>query len=266
MRNIILLSVLLTFIGCDVQKKSVLEQFTTNDILKIFEKENTKGCFIIQDFKNNKSLSYNSVRLDSVFLPASTFKIINSMIALETEVIKDENEIIKWDGKKRFINEWNRDHNLKSGIKYSVVWLYQELARRIGEDRMLHWVKTANYGNKNIGGNIDTFWLNGEIRISANQQIDFLKRLYLKELPFSKQNQEIVKDIMIVEKKPNYTIRAKTGWAARVERQIGWYVGYIEKNDNVYFFALNMDIKSKQDAAKRKLITKQITDLLYLTK
>jgi len=266
MKNSILLAIILIFIGCDVQIKSVLEQFSTKDIQKIFEKENADGCFIIHDFKNNKSLSYNSARLDSTFLPASTFKIINSMIALETEVIKDENETIKWDGKKRFVNEWNQDHNLKSGIKYSVVWLYQELAKRIGQEKMSHWVNAANYGNKNIGGNIDTFWLNGEIRISANQQIEFLKRLYLNALPFSIKNQEIVKEIMIVEKGHDYIIRAKTGWATRVERQIGWYVGYIEKNDNVYFFALNMDIKSKQDTAKRKLITKQITDLLYLTK
>jgi beta-lactamase class D len=211
-------------------------------------------------------LSFNEERLDSAFLPASTFKIINSMIALETEVIKDENEIIKWDSIDRGNDNWNRDQNLESGLKYSAVWFYQELARRIGEERMKYWVEASDYGNKNINGGIDVFWLRGDIRISSNQQIDFLKKLYFNQLPFSQKNQEIVKRIMIVDQTADYTIRAKTGWAARIDNQIGWYVGYLEKGENVYFFTVNIDIKNSDDAAKRKIIVSKILDHLQLTK
>lgn len=263
MKKLIFLSISLFFLACNSQEKSILDQYSTKDLQKIFERENVNGCFIVHDFKNNISLSHHPARLDSAFLPASTFKIINSIIALETEVIKNEKEIIKWDGKERFVKSWNQDHNLASGIKNSVVWLYQELAKRIGKERMSYWVKKSDYGNKNIGGKIDYFWLNGEIRITPNQQIDFLERLYLNQLPFQKKNQETVKKILLVEQSDNYTIRAKTGWAARVEQQIGWYIGYLENKDNVYFFALNMDINSSDESRKRKEITNEI--LKYLT-
>ena len=263
MKNLSIVLLIFVLFGCK-KEQSILNQYTSKDIQSIFERENVNGCFIIQDFKHKNTLSYNSSRLDSAFLPASTFKIINSMIALETEVIKDENEIIKWDGKERFVKSWNKDHNLKSGIKNSVVWFYQELARRIGEERMKEWVENANYGNKNIGGKIDYFWLNGDIRITPNQQIEFLNRLYLNELPFKLKNQEIAKRILIVDETDEYTIRAKTGWAARIENQIGWYVGYLENKDNVYFFALNMDIRSSEEARKRKEITNEILKTLTL--
>ena len=264
MKYTLFLSAALFLFGCKKQNDSILNQYSTTDLKEIFEKENVNGCFIIHDFKNNKSLVHNSARIDSAYLPASTFKIINSMIALETGVIKDEQEIVKWDGKKRFVSAWNRDHNLETGIKYSVVWMYQELARKIGEERMSQWVKKAEYGNQNIGGEIDLFWLNGDIRITANQQIDFLKRLYLNQLPFEQENQETVKKILIVEQNDTYTIRAKTGWAARIENQIGWYVGYLENENNVYFFALNMDIRNSEEAKKRKEITNKILEILTL--
>ena len=263
-----LLSLFLLFIlfACSPQSNSILNNYSSSDLEGIFKSEKINGCFAIYDLKNDAKLSFNSERLDSAFLPASTFKIINSMIALETGVIQDEKEIIKWDSIDRRYNEWNRDQNLESGLKYSAVWFYQELARRIGEERMKHWVEASDYGNKNINGGIDVFWLSGDIRISPNQQIDFLQKLYFNQLPFLQKNQEIVKKIMIVEQTPDYTIRAKTGWAARINKQIGWYVGYIEKGENVYFFAINIDIKNSDDAPKRKIIVSKILDHLQLTK
>lgn len=264
MKYILFLSLIL--FACSKQQKSVLSNYSSTDIENIFESENVNGCFIIYDLKNDKKLTFNAARLDSAFLPASTFKIINSMIALETGIVKDENEIIPWDSIDRGYDKWNMNQNLESGIKYSAVWFYQELARRIRHDRMEYWVKASKYGNQNINGNIDSFWLNGEIRITPNQQIDFLKKLYFNQLPFSKENQEIVKKIMLVEQTPQYIIRAKTGWAARVDKQIGWYVGYLEKGENVYFFAINMDIQNDNDPPKRKRITTKILDHIQLTK
>ena len=260
------LVLLLFLFSCSQKHNSILSNYQSADLEKYFLQNDINGCFVIYDLKNDVRLSYNTTRCDSTFLPASTFKIINSMIALETEVIKNEKEIIKWDSISRFVKIWNQDHNLETGIKYSVVWMYQELARRIGEDRMKYWVEKSNYGNKNIGGDIDTFWLEGDIRITPNQQIDFLKRLYHNQLPFKKINQEKVKSILVVDQNEDYIIRAKTGWAARIEKQIGWYVGYLERDDNVYFFAINIDIAKDGDAAMRKNITSKILDHLQLTK
>jgi len=265
MKILLSFSLLLTLFACSSQSNSILNKYSSFDLERIFKSEQINGCFTIYDLKNDVKLNYNAKRLDSVFLPASTFKIINSMIALETGVIKDEKEIIKWDSVNRSYDQWNSDQNLESGLKYSAVWAYQELARRIGEKRMKYWVKASNYGNKNVNGGIDVFWLSGDIRISPNQQIDFLKKLYLNQLPFSQKNQEIIKKIMIVNQTADYTIRAKTGWATRIHNQIGWYVGYIEKGENVYFFTINIDIKKSTDAAKRKIIVSKILQHLQLT-
>lgn len=248
----------------DAQKGPELLSFSPAQFQEIFDSNEVKGAFLLYDLKNDTTLVFNKARTKTGYLPASTFKIINSLIALETGVIKDEEEIFKWDGEKRWVEDWNRDHNLRSAIKYSVVWFYQELARRIGEERMQHFIDTVGYGNRDIGGGIDLFWLEGNIRITMEEQINFLKRLYKNELPFSQRSLDIVKDIMILEKTEDYILRGKTGWAARTEPNIGWFVGYLERKDNVYFFATNIDINKDEDTKARQQITLQILKELKL--
>lgn len=228
------------------------------DFQKIYDDFGVNGCFIIYDLKNDEMITYNEARLDSQFLPASTFKIINSLNALESGVIADENEVIKWDGKKRNYENWDKNQTLASALRFSVVWAYQELVERMGRDTIQYFIDSNKYGNQNIDGNLTTFWLNGELRITPYQQLDFLKKLYHSELKFSKKNIDIVKEIMILEKTDDYIYRAKTGWAMRVKRQIGWFVGYIEQNENVYFFVNNIDIKEKKDAKAREGIVKSV--------
>jgi len=229
-----------------------------NTLDGIFAENGINGSVIIFDLNINDYIEYNTERNNLSFLPASTFKILNSLMALETGVISDENEIIKWDGKDRGYDKWNMDHNLRSAIKYSAVWFYQELARRMGKEKIQEFVDSTDYGNKNINGNINSFWLDGELRISPKQQIDFLVKLYKSDLPFLKKYLDIVKDILIVERSENYVLRAKSGWAVRPERQIGWYVGYVEQNENVYFFAVNIDINNNSDAPKREKIAREV--------
>ena len=225
---------------------------------KYFKERNIDGCFLLYDLKQNKYSGYNLKRTDSAFIPASTFKIFNSLVALETGVIKDENEIIKWDSVDRGYEQWNKDNNLRSAFKYSVVWFYQELARRIGQERMQKYIDTAGYGNQNINGGIDLFWLQGDLRITPKQQVDILVKLYNNDLPFSSRAIEIVKDIMIYEKTDDYILRAKTGWGVRLASQVGWFVGYVIKGDDVFFFVNNIDIHNDEDASGRISITKDI--------
>ncbi|MEZ5198111.1 MAG: class D beta-lactamase [Bacteroidales bacterium] len=199
-----------------------------------FDSFDLQGSFIMYDLNKGSYLYVNPDQKDIEFPPASTFKICNSLIGLETGVIEDENFVIPWDSVQRNFSAWNQDINLSQAIKYSVVWYYQELARRVGEQRMQEWITKSQYGNEEIGGGIDQFWLRGDLRITPQQQIEFLKRLYRNELPFSNKNQETVKRIMIVEETPDYTMHAKTGWA--LVNNTGWYIGYVEKEHNVYFF------------------------------
>ena len=165
--------------------------------------------------------------------------------------------ILTWDGIEREIPEWNRDLNTRQAFKFSAVWFYQVLARRVGYERMQTWLNNTGYGNQNIGTpeDIDTFWLKGELRITPQSQIQFLRRLHNNDLTFSEQSLSIVKNIMIVEQTPDYTLRAKTGWAT--QSQTGWYVGYLEQDQNVYFFATNIDILNENDLSARIELTRR---------
>lgn len=186
-----------------------------------------------------------------VFCRPPTFKICNSLIALETKVIEDENVVFKWDGKQRQLPEWNADTDMKLAFKNSTVWYYQEIAKRVGNERMKYWLNKASYGNEDTAGGIDGFWLWGNLRISPVQQIDFLKRLHDNKLPFSQRSMDIVKRIMIAKDTLGNVVRAKTGGGKQEGKYIGWYVGYVTTKDNVYYFS-NF-IQSEENTADFKL-------------
>ncbi len=210
---------------------------TRDDFKKYYDAYHVSGSFVLYDLRKNNYLLYNREQFHEPFIPASTFKICNSLIGLETGVIKDLDFVIPWDSVIRPITAWNRDHNLRSAFQNSVVLYYQEVARRIGGERMKYWLDKAHYGNADTSGGIDRFWLDGGLRITPAQQIDFLKRLYLGELPFSKRSMGIVREIMIVKDTLGVVVRAKTGRSEQDGKQIGWYVGYLERKGNVYFFS-----------------------------
>jgi len=234
----------------------------TVNFARHFQELGVEGSIAIYDLKGDRLYQHNPQRNATAFLPASTFKILNSLISLETGVISNELAVLTWDGIERQIPAWNRDLNMKEAIKISAVWFYKVLARRVGHEQMQKWVAKVGYGNQKIGSkdDIDKFWLNGELRITPNEQIQFLRRLNKNDLPFSERSLSVVKDILIVEQTPDYTLRAKTGlvgFGEQTESQIGWYVGYLEKNKNVYFFATNIDIRNKNDPAARIELTRR---------
>jgi len=204
-------------------------------------------------------ITYNDPDNETRKIPASTFKVLNSLIALETGVIDDDTTIIKWDSVDRLYAAWNVDHTLRTAIKYSAVWFYQELARRIGSDKMEYFVELVNYGNNDVSGPIDSFWLKGPLMISPKEQVDFLVELYHGDLPFSEWVIETVKDIMVLERSEDYILRGKTGWAMN-SGNTGWFVGYIEREGNVYFFAncIQADNAGARFPEARVVIAKKI--------
>lgn len=225
-----------------------------------FEKYKVNGTFVLHSLSSGKSEFYNKARSDSSFLPASTFKILNSLIALETNSVCSINDTIKWDGIDRGWDKWNCDQSMKTAMPFSCIWFYQELARRVGKETMQKWINEVKYGNTKMGAQIDNFWLEGALRISANEQIKFIERLIKNKLPFDIDNQKIVKELMIMESTKDYVLHAKTGWAMRVKKQVGWYVGYVVAKNQIWIFAMNMDIKKKSDARYRKQITYEILE------
>lgn len=249
--NIIIFSVIIS--GICFSQESM-------DYGKYFDEYNVKGSFLLYDLKKDKYYYYDSSRCNTRFTPASTFKIPNSIIGLETGVIPDENFVIKWDGVKRNFKGWNRDLDMKTAIEVSAVPYYQELARRVGENKMKEMVALLGYGNMDITGGIDKFWLDGSLRISQFEQIAFLKRLYNDELPVSSRSMEITKKIIPGEDTMGLKFKGKTGWGEQDNKVIGWWVGWIQKDNDVYFFATNIESDNPDDrfAAARKTITKNI--------
>lgn len=222
---------------------------------KLFSDRGVEGTIIISSLDGETEYLFNKERSEEGFLPASTFKIANTLISLDEGIIGSEKEVIKWDGKDRGWDQWNKDQSLETAFPISCVWFYQELAKRVGNSKYLSHLVKLNYGNMLTGPNLATFWLDGDLKISAREQINLLKKLYKNQLPFKNKHFKILKKIMIVDKTPQCIIRAKTGWAVRVSKQIGWYVGYVETRGNVWFFATNIDIKRKSDASYREEIT-----------
>jgi beta-lactamase class D len=224
-----------------------------NSLKKYFDENKAEGCFALKDNGTGKFTIYNLGRYrDSSYLPASTFKIVNSLIGLQTGRIVNDSMIIKWDGVKRMNDEWNKDLNMYNAFRVSAVPYFQEVARRIGKDTMQFWLDSLKYGLKsykekvNIKSAVDSFWLDNSMKVTPDQQLGLVQKLYFDELPFFKSYQEVVKRAMLFENKTDYRLAYKTGWGFNEKgNNIGWMTGWIEENNHPYFFVLNLESGDK---------------------
>lgn len=230
-----------------------------NSLKTYFDSNHVRGSFALFDNGQGAFTIYNLTRYrDSAYLPASTFKIVNSLIGIQTGKIADEKMIIKWDGIKRKNEDWNKDLSMEQAFKLSAVPYYQEVARRIGKDTMQRWLDSLHYGNKKINGPVDSFWLNNSLKITADEQLGLVKKLYFTQLPFNKRTQNIVKKVMLQESNANYQLSYKTGWGFTEKgNALGWVVGWIEENKHPYFFVLNVEGSSDIDmiSIRKKILT-----------
>ncbi|MFT4095333.1 MAG: penicillin-binding transpeptidase domain-containing protein [Niabella sp.] len=214
---------------------------------KYFSENRLNGCFALYNNGTGAFSVYNLKRYrDSTYLPASTFKIINSLIGLQTGVISSDSMSIPWDGIKRRA-EWDKDLTMYAAFRISAVPYYQEVARRIGKDTMQLWLDSLKYGAGKDKkpykiSKIDTFWLDNSLKITPDQNLGVVKQLYFDELPFFKIYQEKVKHAMLFENNANYRLAYKTGWGTTEKgHTLGWIVGWVEENKHPYFFVLNVE-------------------------
>ncbi|HEU4858505.1 MAG TPA: penicillin-binding transpeptidase domain-containing protein [Chitinophagaceae bacterium] len=232
---------------------------------KYFTENRVRGCFGLYNNATNQFTFYNKKRFtDSSYLPASTFKIVNSLIGLQTGVISSDSMVIKWDGVQRKIADWNKDLTMYEAFRVSAVPYYQEVARRIGKDRMEYWMDTVNYGAGSkdtafqIKTAIDTFWLDNTLKLTPDEELGLVKMLYFNQLPFFKTYQEKVKRAMLFENETTYRLAYKTGWGKNENGDhLAWLVGWIEENNHPYFFVLNFestDINADIPAIRMKIL------------
>jgi beta-lactamase class D len=211
---------------------------------------------VIENLKTGKRYIYNDARAKERFLPASTFKIVNTLIALREGIVKNEKETIAWDRIDKGLPEWNRDQSIETAFPSSCVWFYQELAKKTGNERYLKCLKEIGYGNMMTGKSVDSFWLDGDLRISAIEQIGVMRNILLKKYCFEDRHYATLKRLMTTDRTVDYTLYAKTGWTMRVRPQIGWYVGFIETKGDTWIFVCDLDIEKPDQASFRK-------DLVY---
>ncbi|MBS1518448.1 MAG: class D beta-lactamase [Bacteroidetes bacterium] len=243
----------------EVSKDGSKEEYRT-DFQMIIDSAGLTGGVLIYDPQSDVYYSNDFERSTTGYLPASTFKIPNSIIALETGVAKDDSTMYKWDGKKRSLPQWEQDLILKDAFSLSCVPCYQQIAREIGVDRMKEYLNKFDYGDITVdSSNIDKFWLEGDSKISQMQQIDFLKKFYTSGLPVSARTSEIMKRIMLIEESDSYKLSGKTGWAKSRNKNLGWFVGYVETEGKVFYFATNIESKKGFNMDNFAKIRPQIT-------
>ena len=218
----------------------------------LFQKAGVNGTFVLYDVTAGTLKGYNRARAEERFTPASTFKIPNTLIGLSVGAVAGVDAVLPYKGPAQpFIKEWARDMSLREAIVLSNVPIYQELARRIGPERMQTGLAALDYGNKEIGPAIDQFWLVGPLKISAVEQTRFLAGLAREALPFPRSCQKSLREILQLERGSGWALYGKTGWQNAPGPGVGWWVGWVEKEGRIYAFALNMAIQKPEDAPKR---------------
>lgn len=230
-----------------------------HEIDSLYSLNAINGSILIESLDRKVKYQHNVNDKES-FIPASTFKIPNTLIILEEGLIKDQSEVIKWDGKEREYPVWNKDQTLKSAFQVSCVWCYQRYARQVGDKKYHEYFQKFDYGNHLTGTDIARFWLDGDLRISVEEQINFLRKVYAEDLPVEKRHIKTLKSIMLSEQTNNYKIWSKTGWSGKD----GWYVGYLVTNNQTWFFTNHIEIKSKSDLKLRKKLTMETFKILNI--
>jgi len=225
---------------------------TRDDLLPLFAQAGAEGCFALHDAATDRVEIVNPLRAILPFIPASSFKVANALIALETGVVRDVDEVIPHGGRPQPVAAWQRDMSIRDAVPLSAVPIFQEIARRVGLARYREWLPRLAYGNADPGEDVEHFWLRGPLAISAMEQVRFLGRLATGRLDASQAAQAAVRSVLLLERAGDAALFGKTGWTGRdVADPVGWWVGWVERAGAVHAFALNMRMTAIAEAPKR---------------
>ena len=225
-------------------------------IEQLFRNAGIDGTIVIESVTTGQRFVHNDPRSRQGFTAASTFKVLNTLIALEEGAISGSDAIFHWDGTPYEVADWNRDQTLTSAFKVSCVWCYQQLARQVGSLKYPTYIQQSSYGQLRQPFNVAEFWLDGSLTISAEQQVAFLRQIVERNLPFKASSYDTLKKIMVIDETGRYRLYAKTGWATRTPPSVGWYVGYVETSGDIWLFALNLATRDAKDLPLRIQIAK----------
>lgn len=225
-------------------------------IAALFTQADVRGTFVVVT-SDGALTGHDETRANTRFVPASSFKIANALIGLARSTVRDVDEVLPWGGKAQPFPHWERDMSLREAFPMSNVPVFQELARRTGLETYRKDLARLGYGNAAVGERVDRFWLDGPLAISAVEQVNFLTRLAAGTLPYPPGAQRSVRAIARMESGPGWALYGKTGWQNAPEPGVGWWVGWVECDRRVHAFALNIDMRSIEDAALRQLLGRE---------
>jgi len=265
MKNSILIAILILISGCSVSRREEPKYF-----------HGMSGCFLLYHLKTQSFEKEIGDTCKERFSASSTFKVPLAVMAFDSKILS-ENQILKWDGKVRQMPMWNRDHDAKSWMQYSVVWFSQKLTPKLGEKKLKNYLNIMNYGNKDISTGITTAWLNkpndlrGALAISAYEQVEFMKNLWGNKFPVSIKAMELTKKIIYKETSPNgFRLSGKTGsnsYDPDGKIQLGWFVAHLTNGAEEYIAVTNLrdskpsEINSFGGPRAEKLMKKILTDV-----
>lgn len=208
-------------------------------------------CVIVAPLDGAPEMIAGGAECNRRTLPASTFKIPHALVALHTGIVT-EHTVMTWDLEKKGLSAWERDHTLDSAMKWSVLWFFQRAARSIGRERELEHLRAFGYGSQRFSGEVDQFWLNGDLLISPREQIAFLKRMFGYQLPIARAHVDAVIAAMTMPPGKllnamgihdfaigwdNPVVRAKTGNGAVNGERASWAIGQIVSGGREFVFA-----------------------------
>jgi beta-lactamase class D len=259
MKYNLLVILLVTIYSCSISKIKKEVKKSSLDLTS-YNSEDFEFSVLVYDCNDNNYFIFNDSLSKIPFSPASTFKIANAIVALENKIVTNENFELPWDSVNRVNPAWNKTQNLNSAFKNSTVWYFQEIARRIGSERMIDGLRKIDYCDTTfaINNDIDGFWLNGNLKKSLKEQVLFVEKLASKKLKVKKSTYRVLKNIMASDTISNSYVYSKTGWGVDGNEDIGWYIGYVLKDNKIYTFGtlLKTSNYEKVDIIKlRKEIT-----------
>lgn len=218
-----------------------------------------EGSFVLYDLKGDIWKIYDMERATLQVAPNSTYKIYDALFGLENGIITPENSLIEWNGNSYPFEAWNRNQTLLSAMEASVNWYFQAIDEQLGASQVQKYLHEIGYGNEDLSGDFSSYWLESSLKISPIEQVELLTKLQNNSLGFALKNVKAVKDAIHISSSDFGNLYGKTGTGRVNGKDInGWFIGFVEKTDNTYFFATNLHAANHADGNAASKITMSI--------
>ena len=228
------------------------------DLEHVFTDAGVSGGFVLYEVSSRSATVVGPEQVRERAVPESTFMLAHTLIALQTDVVDDVDEVVTQEDEGDVDRE--RDMSLREALSTSNDPVYQELARRAGPEALAAWVDRFEYGNRSVGGRdeVDSFWLEGPLKVSALEQAEFLARLAGAELPIDTEHQLAVQELALYEQGENYSLYVQDGWAQETDPEAGWWIGWVDGDSGLHTFALHLEIEEETQVELRETLGREL--------